>query len=257
MDEVDLRLVGDIGKLQARLGGRRRLARHGELRPDQERQRDWHEPSESNQRPLTRLLRAQAAIHLDQLARRDFVVRLQFEHLLEGLGRQRELSPLQLHHAPFELVIELDLLIRIVGRGRERPAFGDAEGELRVGFVEQPPGAIRAREHDVRIGTRVTEAHPLEQGLDRFVDAAGVHVGLPQSEIRVGERRARGDDALQFLDRLVALTKVEEREAQVVARRRERLVHLQRLAGDLHRAGGILQLPLRLAEQGQEVGIAR
>ena len=56
---------------------------------------------------------------------------------------------------------------------------------------------------------------------------------------------------------VVTLTKVEQRHAQVVARRRERLVRLQRLASHFDGAGRVLQLPLRLAKQGKEFRIAR
>ena len=54
----------------------------------------------------------------------------------------------------------------------------------------------------------------------------------------------------------VALTGVEERQAQVITRRRERGVRLQRLPRHFDGAARVLQLPLRLAEQRQEFRIA-
>ena len=77
-----------------------------------------------------------------------------------------------------------------------------------------------------------------------------------EREIRFRRFRTRLHHAFELLGGFVFLAEIEQRERQIVAGLRERLVGLQGLAKDLDRPSRILQSPLRLAEHGQKLRVA-
>ena len=94
------------------------------------------------------------------------------------------------------------------------------------------------------------------QHLQGIVETAGLDVRRPETQIRIDQVGAGLNDALQFLDRLITILQIEQRQRQVIPGFVGRFVQFQRLSVQFDRAAGILQLALGLTEQRQELGIS-
>ena len=105
-------------------------------------------------------------------------------------------------------------------------------------------------------GRAAIDVRCLAEDLEPFVDPTRLEIGRAQAEIHLGPLLARLHHGFEFLDGVVGPTEIEQRQPEVVVRLRRRRVDLQSLGQYLERAREILQLPLHLAEQRQELGVA-
>ena len=88
-----------------------------------------------------------------------------------------------------------------------------------------------------------------------LVQPAGVEVRRTEAEINVGTFLSGLHDALELGDRGRGLPEIEQGQAEVVVGLRRRVVDLQSLLQELLRTLRVLELPLDLAEQRQELRV--